>query len=33
MTGAETQAAIATLLATPKSVIADVQAALGTLPN
>ena len=33
MTGEETAAAIARLLATPKSVIADVQAALGGTPN
>ena len=33
MTGEETRAAIAGILGTPKSVIADVQAALGGLPN
>lgn len=33
MTGEETQSAIASLLATPKSVIADVQAALGGTQN
>ena len=33
MTGAETEAAVARLLATPKSVIADVQAALGGTLN
>ena len=33
MTGAETQAAVARLLSTPKPVLANVQAALGGLPN
>jgi tripartite-type tricarboxylate transporter receptor subunit TctC len=33
MTGEETQSAIAAILVTPKSVIADVQAALGGAPN
>jgi tripartite-type tricarboxylate transporter receptor subunit TctC len=33
MTGEETQAAVAAIIGTPKSVIADVQKALGQLPN
>ena len=33
MTGEETQAAVAAILATPKSVIEDVREALGVLPN
>ena len=33
MTGEKTQAAVAAVLSTPKSAIAQVQAALGGLPN
>jgi tripartite-type tricarboxylate transporter receptor subunit TctC len=33
MTGEQTRAAIATILSTPKAVLADVQAALGSLPQ